>query len=213
MHKKLTDKQVERILDCATELFGKYEPARVAVSQIAMKADVSVGVIYKYFGSKQALVDACLSRSLSFLDRAIERAVSDSTSLADFSDRLAKAAVSFSKKHPSCIRMYHVITATGSEKSQRQYARKIESGSLASYTETFAKAQKKGLIREDMSPSFLAFFFDNLLMMLQFSAGCGYYEERRSICCGDADDQMMLDQFSRFIQSALGLRGEQPEGK
>ena len=41
------------------------------------------------------------------------------------------------------------------------------------------------LFRRDMDPRLFAFFFDNLLMMLQFSYCCDYYRARLALYCGE----------------------------
>ena len=52
----------------------------------------------------------------------------------------------------------------------------------------------------------LAYFMDNLLMMMHFSAGCPYYEERYHIFCGGdsiLDDQRIREAFVGFVEGAL----------
>jgi len=51
-----------------------------------------------------------------------------------------------------------------------------------------------------------AFFFDNLLMMLQFSYCCEYYRERFKIYCGEDavfDDERVVTQMLKFVESAF----------
>lgn len=51
-----------------------------------------------------------------------------------------------------------------------------------------------------------AFFFDTLLMTLQFSYTCDYYRERLKLFCGDdifGDDERMVKELLKFIESAF----------
>ena len=56
-----------------------------------------------------------------------------------------------------------------------------------------------------IEPQLFAFFFDNLLMMLQFSYSCEYYQERMQIFCGEAalEDTKMADRLTRFLLGAM----------
>ena len=57
-----------------------------------------------------------------------------------------------------------------------------------------------------LAPEAAAFFFDNLLMMLQFSYSCDYYQHRMRLYCGENaawNDEMMADQLTRFLLGAM----------
>ena len=67
-----------------------------------------------------------------------------------------------------------------------------------------AKAQEQGRISKDADSKALALFFDNLLMMLQFSFSCEYYKERMKIFCGEsADKEDIAEYMITFIEKAL----------
>ena len=51
----------ERILDAALKLFAAEGYANVPTSKIAKEADVSEGLIFRHFGSKEGLLDAILN--------------------------------------------------------------------------------------------------------------------------------------------------------
>jgi len=55
----LTTKK-ERILEAALELFAKQGFAATSTNAIAKQAEVSEGLLFKHFGSKQGLLDALL---------------------------------------------------------------------------------------------------------------------------------------------------------
>lgn len=207
MLKKLTDEQLGQILERATEEFSVNGPERATIKSIAGAADVSVGVIYKYYEDKDALFEACLSRSLGMLTECLSRAGEEGKSLMDICENLIRMAQRFATEHPAHIRMYHAITMDTDSGRMEKYAREIESVSAKIYTEYFANAIEAGLVRKDLNPAAFAFFFDNLLMMLHFSYGCGYYRERLSVFCGeDADrDEMLVKQLLLFLKGGFGI--------
>ena len=104
-----------------------------------------------------------------------------------------------------------LITAGASSAYAAQLAAEIEGISARAYTAVIAEAAARGEIRRDVDAPMLAFFFDNLLLMLQFSYSCDYYRSRFQEYCGDAaaDEAYLARQMTAFIQSAFGPKKEE----
>lgn len=205
MLKKLTEEQQQKILETAIDEFGRKGLERAAVIDIARKAGVSSGVIYKYYRDKDDLFKACLERSLKVLDESLSSAVRVGDSFESAAENLIRTCIDFSKEHPSYIRMYHAITSDEDEKTAGLYAPMIENVTARTYTRLIAQGKKEGKIRKDADPAASAFLFDNLLIMLHFSYGCSYYKERLKVFCGEGPDrdEKIADQMMRFIRAAL----------
>jgi len=62
----------DRIIDSATELFGKYGKNGVSVSDIAQSAHANKALIFYYFGSKDKLYCAVLKRLVSTVVESIQ---------------------------------------------------------------------------------------------------------------------------------------------
>ncbi len=201
MLKKLTQEQQDQILERAIEEFGKNGPERAAVSEIARRSGVSVGVIYKYYQNKEELFDHCLEHSIELLSEVMNDAVSGETTLEGTFEKLIRACITFSKEHAPYIQMYHAITHT--RDGARRYAQAIEALTASTYTRVLKQAQQDGQIRGDLDPGICAMFFDNLLMMLHFSYGCDYYRERMALYCGNTDDEQIVRQMMLFAKGAL----------
>lgn len=76
----------------------------------------------------------------------------------------------------------------------------------ALYRDYIAEGQKNGQLRADLDPAYAAFFFDNLLMMLQFSFSSDYYKERMKLYLGEncmENDEMLIRELMRFLASAF----------
>ena len=207
MLKKLSDEQLEAIVLSATEEFGKKGLSGANIGTIAKKADVSVGVIYKYYADKDALFRACIERSLNSLSAALMDCVSETDTPEVTAYKLAKTGVTFAKEHGECIRLYHEITAAGNSEHAKELADTIEADAARIYTEFMKKAGAKGLVRTDIDPAHLAFFFDNMLMMLHFSYGCDYYRERMRLYLGEPSDdnlrEELIKSMAAFIANAV----------
>ena len=210
MYKKLDETALEAILEAGIEEFARcgFQPASVA--DVAKNAGVSVGVIYKYFGDKEAFFLACVRHSLDLLDRTLHEVAAAGGSMEDRVRRLITALITQSRQHASYNAMYNEITAGSCRKFAPMLAREIEQKTAALYTALFSDAQQQGEITNAVAPEMFAFFFDNLLMMLQFSCSCEYYRERMEIFCGrDAaqDDRKLADALTRFVLGAMKGEG------
>ena len=205
MYKKLEEETIDDILEAGIDEFIEKGLQGAVMSGIAKKSGVSVGVIYKYFGDKDTFFLACVRHSLELMDATLQEAAAGGGPLAARMQRLILALIRQSRSHASYNAMYNEITSGSCRKYAGTLAREIESRTAALYTRLFDGAQQGGQLTERIEPQLFAFFFDNLLMMLQFSYSCEYYQERMQIFCGDAalDDTKMADRLTRFLLGAM----------
>lgn len=209
MAKKLTEEKLDEILETGIRVFADcgYEGANT--NKIAQEAGISVGVLFKYYADKESFFLACLERSVGIL-KSVLREVSESEgSSKEKAESLFKTVISFSREHGDHIRMYHMISSGSNRKLTERLAREIEGVSAQVYTEYISDAQAKGEMRNDLEPQLAAFFFDNLLMMLQFTYSCEYYRQRLKMYTGiDADDESadeaLIKNLLLFVDGALG---------
>ena len=206
MLKPLTKEQTDSILRTAAEEFADRGFAGTAISSIAKKAGVSVGVIYKYYAGKEDLFNACVAKSLRTMEEVLDAAKNSGGSMLEMADVLITEAQNFAKENPEYIRLYHQRTVSGSPAGKAQSAELIESATARLYESFIKEASDAGTIRKDIDPAAFAFFFDNLMMMLHFSYACDYYKDRFRIYCGDDApdrDAFIKEQLMKFIGGAL----------
>ena len=89
---RISEERRERILEVGTEEFSSkgYENANINV--IAKNAGISIGLMYKYFATKEDLFITCIQRGMRILSQVIEEIMaSDDKLLVKVSDRLADA--------------------------------------------------------------------------------------------------------------------------
>jgi len=211
MRKKLTEEQLAALLECGITAFAKKGLDRANINEIARESQVSVGVIYKYYTDKDGFFLACLRRALEVLKSEIENALAGKGDMTQRAERLIQAIQRCAREHPYYHVMYNEITAGASSAYAAQLAAEIEGISARAYTAVIAEAAARGEIRRDVDAPMLAFFFDNLLLMLQFSYSCDYYRARFREYCGEAaaDEAYLSRQMTAFIQSAFGLKKEE----
>lgn len=204
MYKKLDDEILNNILESGIDEFVDRGFSGANMRGIAQRAGVSVGVIYKYFSDKDSFFRACLDHSLQLLDNVLAEAVKEEDDFDSCIRNIVYALVRHSQQHSNYNAMYNEITAGGCRVYAAEFAKEIETRSAQAYSRLIAKAQAQGRISKDADSGVLAFFFDNLLMMLQFSFSCEYYRERMKIFCGEsADKEDIAEYMISFIEKAL----------
>lgn len=205
MLKKLSEEQLERLLEAGVGEFALRGPAGTNMRTIADRAGISVGALYKYYGDKERFFRACLDRSLEALDRTLAEVTSEEAGFREYARRIIRALLRFSREHAGYVRLYCVLAASGGEEARR-LAGEIEGVTSRLYAGTIAAGQAAGDLRRDIDPAMLAFFFDNLLMMVQFAGCCDYYQERFRLYCGGTPEEQedrLEQELLKFLESAF----------
>lgn len=205
MLKKLSEEQLERLLEAGVEEFAHRGLAGANMRTIADRACISVGALYKYYGDKEGFFRACLDRSLEALDRTLAEVTSEEAGFREYARRIIRALLRFSREHAGYVRLYCALAASGGEEARR-LAGEIEGVTSRLYAGAIAAGQAAGDLRRDMDPEMLAFFFDDLLMMVQFAGCCDYYRERFRLYCGgtpEEQEERLERELLKFLESAF----------
>ena len=209
-HKELFDKIPEakrkRILDAATDEFATYGFENTSIQQIAKRAEISVGSVYKYFENKEELFAMVVKENLSLLEELLLHHSSSDEDIMIKAESVLKELLKFSKKHPQLIKLYCAITTGSNVELSRMLAERIASISAKIYTDVIKKAQQTGDVRSDVDPRVFAFLLDNIFTMLQFSISCDYYKERLKVYIGENEeiqDELLVKQTLKFIKAAF----------
>ncbi len=210
MYKKLSDDKLNALINAGISEFAKFGFDGASLSRISKNAGISVGVIYKYYEDKDALFLACVHSSLNDLSEVLKNiAAAGADDLHTSVKKLVNVLIQHAKTHGDINRMYNEVTSVGAGKYTVALAKEIEAISAAVYTELIEKAKRAGKIKETVDAPLFAFFFDDLLMMVQFSYCCDYYKERLKIYCGNdifENDERLSTGLTEFIMGALGVK-------
>ena len=203
--KKLTDEKQAALLEAGIAAFARAGFRGASIGAIAGAAGTSVGVLYKYYENKEAFFDACLRHSLRSLEALLDRVTAEEGKLLDSARQLIRGLQAFSRTHPDHVRLYHRITASQGAAAVR-LAGAIESVTARLYTDWITRAQAEGAVRSDMDPRLFALFFDNLLMMTQFTGCCDYYRARLAFYRDPPpSDETVEEELLKFLESAFTL--------
>jgi AcrR family transcriptional regulator len=207
MYKKLDEETLNNLLEAGIQEFADKGFDKASIAEIAKKSGLSVGVLYKYYADKDDFFISCVRHSLKLLDSVMNEVTSDGKDLLGNLEIAIRRLIEHARNHTAYYIMYHEITAGGCRRFALELAREIESVSAKVYSNLIESARAKGIVRQDLDSKMFAFFFDNLLMMLQFSLSCDYYRERMKIYCGgEPTDEMLVKEMLKFMNSALGIK-------
>lgn len=208
MYKKLDDGAIVTLLETGIDEFACNGLDKANINVIAKKAGLSVGAIYKYYGDKDNFFLSCVSHSLKLLESAIQDVLKNEDDIKTCIRLLMDEIIDGAEKHRNYFVMYNEINSGSCRKYAVELARQIEGKTGALYAALMEKARAEGRATYKGDSKMFAFFFDSLLMMLQFSFSCEYYRERMRIFCGDEildDKEKLGEAFCEFIERAIGL--------
>lgn len=207
---RIDDEKKNKILEVGIEEFSAngYENANINI--IAKKAGISIGLMYKYFATKEDLFMTCLKRGMDILEKALYDIMISDDKLLVKAEKLIRTICMHSKRHSNYIKMYNEICAEkGSADKIRTMADEIESKRSSIYISTIEKALANDEVRADLDPGLFAYFLDNLLTTLQFSYTCDYYREKLKIYTGidvnESSEEQIMIQLLKFIESAFSF--------
>lgn len=204
---RATDERKEKVLEVGIEEFSSkgYENANINV--IAKNSGISIGLMYKYFSTKEDLFITCVQRGMEILDQAVDEIINSDDKILVKAEKLIRTTCKHSKQNANYIKLYNEITSEKNPELVKTLARELEGGTSRKYITTIAQALAKGDLRQDLDPRMFAFFLDNLLTSLQFSYTCDYYRERFEIYTGvnveEMNDEQVVSQLLKFIESAF----------
>jgi AcrR family transcriptional regulator len=210
------DERKNLILEVGIEEFASKGFENANINVIAKNASISIGLMYKYFATKEDLFITCLKHGMDILEKALYDIMISDDKLLVKAEHLIRTICMHSKKHSNYIKMYNEISAEkGSAERIRGIAEEIESRRSTIYITSITRAFENGDVRSDLDPRIFALFLDNLLTSLQFAYTCDYYKEKFRIYTGidieQSDDEQVITQLLKFIESAFTYekQGEQ----
>ncbi len=143
----------ERVLAAAREVFGE-RGVDAEVREIAERAGVGVGTVYRNFPSKEALIDGLVNQFIDELRPAFDEAVANDDPIAGLSSLLRQAMISAE----SFGNVLNLITLMTGERPQTVDHARDELKEQA--IRVFQRGVEKGVFRDDVSPEFMTMFIE-----------------------------------------------------
>lgn len=205
MLKKLTEEKLAEVLKAGISEFAEHGFYHASMSVIAERAGTSVGVLYKYYADKERFFMACLRKCMGELERLVADAAKPGDKLLAYAERIIQSLQKHAKEQRDGIRLYNRVAAGGGPKGAI-LVEEVEGLTAKLYTGFVETARRDGSVRRDIDAKLFAFFFDSLLLMMQFSYTCDYYKERFRIYCGMetlGQEEYVRKELLKFFESAF----------
>lgn len=204
-HKKrfetISEERRWKIFDVAVSEFALNGYSATNINTIALKAEISIGSMYNYFESKEALFLTIIQKGVNDLERVLKEIQLGRDNIFVILESLFRAARDYSKQYPEMNQIYLDATSQGLSGMSAKLSRQIEEITYELYINILQKAKDSGTIDKGVDIQLAAFFIDNLVVMLQFSLATDYYKERMKIFLGPE----ALNEDERIIQGMVGL--------
>lgn len=203
---RIPEEKRARILKAATLEFASKGFRGANIRIIASSAEISVGVLYKYFASKEDIFLTVVDEGFSTLNNFLWKIIADEGDIFQKSEKILTMAINFSRQNPHLIQIYLNSTTESLSHRFSELYQKIEAAAAQFYPVLISSYRSKGLISQDVDESIAAFCIDSLIMVFQFSYACTYYKERMKLFAGRnvfKDDEHMVQGVLQFIRKAL----------
>jgi AcrR family transcriptional regulator len=206
LFERIPEEKRNRILDAAVNEFSNLGFENANTNKIAARAGISVGSLFQYFENKEDVFLTTVNYCASVLKIALENILVEEEDIFIKVEKVLRAILKHSRENGNMIRLYNEITTNSNSRLVLQTVENIEGMTAKLYTEIIERLQKQGEARDDCDPRMLAFFIDNMFMMLQFSYSCSYYQERFKLYAGEdvfLQDDLLVENALKFIKSAF----------
>jgi AcrR family transcriptional regulator len=205
----------ETILNAACAEFANKGFNGAGIKSIARKANISIGSLYSYFPSKENLFLALADQGQALLEKAYSDIDLNASVFEIYRSFLYKIC-QYAKTNPELNLIYLEATTQGLRHLAKRLSGDFETAGVKLYKKIIAIAIRRGELRADIDPGTIAFFLDNLIVMLQFSLISDYQQNRLRIFIGldedePIDEDLIIDKLLDFVRRAVG-KGPQPHG-
>lgn len=202
----IPEEKQTRILNTAAAEFASKGFATANINVIAKKAGISIGSMYNYFESKEALFLTVGEAGFKIIETILSSINLEDGDIFDKFERMFRAVQKYARLYPELNQVYLDMTSEGLAHLSRQLSRKMETITAVYYRQLISEAKEQGIVAKDLDEYVTAFCLDNLIITLQYSYTSEYFAERMKIFAGEdasENDEKMVKGIMRFIRGAL----------
>lgn len=150
-----------RIEQAVIDVFADREFHRVGLIEVARAANVSLQTIYKYYGSKEALLFSSLD---VWLNKLVARMLDHLQGIEDYKERLRKVfwvTLDFFDKHPKLIQLQMSSVYVGTWRKQEQFD---NPQLFSTFLKVLHEGREKGVLTDEVDEKIVLDFIIGILM-------------------------------------------------
>lgn len=196
----------QKVLGVAISEFAANGYNATNINIIAKKAGISIGSMYSYFESKEALFLTAVDKGYHLLERALKEIDIENGDIFEIFERLLRASRHYAINFPELNQIYLDVTTQGLSSLSSKLSKQMESITAELYCDVIKRAKQKGIISPEADEQLVSFCLDNLIIMFQFSFTSDYYKERMKIFLGPEamnDEERIIQGVISFVKKAL----------
>ncbi len=152
------------ILRAAARVFAEKGYHKSRIADVAREASVAYGLVYHYFASKEALLEAIFEESWHLFSSGIEALVDQPAPFREKVEAIVRTALEAYRVHPHAVRVM-VLEVARSPFFLQDGRLEIFEGTFSAVTRLCRQAQAAGEVRRDVDPSHLAYVLLGALEM------------------------------------------------
>jgi len=152
-----------RIEQAVLEIFAEREFHRVGLIEIARGANVSLQTIYKYYGSKEALLFSSLD---VWLQKLADRMLDHLQGIENFKERLRKVfwvGLDFYEKNPKLMQLQMSSVYINTWRKQEHFHNPLLFGT---FMKVLAEGRQRGVLTDEVDEKYLLDFMMGFSMRL-----------------------------------------------
>ncbi len=206
---RIAEEKQQAVIDAAVKEFAANGFKAANINTIAEQAGISVGSMYSYFPSKEALFLTVIDRGGRILQKALKEVVEYPGDIFDKYEQMLRVSISYAKAYPFMNQIYLELSTEGLSHLAAELTMKVEKMTVTTYEALLAEAEASGVIKSSTHRQVLAFCLDNIAMMIQFSHASNYYKERMHLFLPDdkvLDEQEMIDALLQILRFGIDTR-------
>lgn len=202
----IPEEKRERILNAAASEFARLGFTAANINVIAKKAEISIGSMYNYFESKEALFLTVGEKGYQIIEEVLSQINLEEGDIFDKFEKMFQAVQTYARKYTEYNQIYLDMTSEGISHLSSQLSKKMETIAAEYFRALLAEGMEEGLVDKSLDKHITAFCIDNLIITLQYSYTSRYFSERMKIFAGaDAldDDDKIIEGIMTFVRKAL----------
>src|SRR5690625_2435512 len=207
--KKTTSFKRDKIIEVAISEFANKGYVNANINEIAAKANISIGSMYKYFQNKKMLYLTIVDYTIEELKVVLNEILNKEADILTTVKLIIKAIQTHTRKNINATKLYNGMTTESNSEFTGITVSEMEGVTAKLYAAYIKEEQENGSARKDIDPNYFAFFLDNLFLVLQFSYSSEYYKQRLKLYVADnvfENDELLAEQLLKFIKGALYLQ-------
>ncbi len=203
---KIPEDKRERIITVAACEFASLGFTAANINVIASKAGISIGSMYNYFESKEALFLTVGERGYQIIEEILSTIKHEKGDILDKFEAMFRAVQTYARKYKEYNQIYLDMTSESITHLSSQLSKTMETITADYFKALLTEAVEEGGVDKTLDINITAFCIDNLIITLQYSYTSRYFSERMKIFTGEdalENDEKIIVGIMHFVRKAL----------